>query len=211
MIKSAGAQALFEQFKSRRGGLIRSCVTNQWSEWLELDFKTTPSTDGRLKRDDRKSLGKELSAFANSQGGLIVWGVEAKRGGPDEPDITKAIQPIPHLAAFLADLEAQTPQAASPAIVGVQHFPIRSDRSANGFVVTYVPIADGRQDIKLARMNYFTKNVTRMMYKHTKTGLSHCKLSGRSYRWTFDCTGFRQGWNAPVPQNSRCHSGPARE
>ena len=104
MITTLGAISLFEQFKSKRGRLIRLCVSKQWSEWLELDFKITASTDGRLTRDDRRSLGKELSAFANSQGGLIVWGVEASRGAPDEADVARATRPIQHLAALLRTL-----------------------------------------------------------------------------------------------------------
>jgi hypothetical protein len=51
----------------------------QQTEHLQLDFKTVNSA--LLNRDDRMSLACALSGFANSSGGLIVWGVDARKNG----------------------------------------------------------------------------------------------------------------------------------
>jgi hypothetical protein len=58
----------------------------QQCEHLLLDFKTVNSAS--FNRDDRRSLACALSGFANSSGGLIVWGVDAR-----SPDIITDLPP----------------------------------------------------------------------------------------------------------------------
>jgi predicted HTH transcriptional regulator len=45
-----------------------------------LEFKQkADATNGELAKVDRRNLAEVLSAFSNSMGGLIVWGIEAKK------------------------------------------------------------------------------------------------------------------------------------
>ena len=57
-------------------------IINRQTEELFIDFKRAVS-DGKnfitLHRDDRKNLAKAISGFGNSEGGVIVWGVECSR------------------------------------------------------------------------------------------------------------------------------------
>jgi len=53
-------------------------------EDLHLDFKTVNAAD--LKSgSDRKNFAKALSGFANSDGGIVVWGVVARRDSSYPP------------------------------------------------------------------------------------------------------------------------------
>jgi hypothetical protein len=61
---------------------IRRFVDERRQEDLTLDFKLMPALLN--KRDDRKILAIAVSGFANSAGGLIVWGVDARKGESDD-------------------------------------------------------------------------------------------------------------------------------
>jgi predicted HTH transcriptional regulator len=53
---------------------VRALITNQVQESLTLDYKRSDSLD---KADSRKriELSKDVSAFANSAGGVILYGM----------------------------------------------------------------------------------------------------------------------------------------
>lgn len=48
-------------------------------------------------------MGAALSALANSAGGLLIWGIEAKRGA-DDVDAAQRKVPIPQLSKFRTDV-----------------------------------------------------------------------------------------------------------
>ena len=55
---------------------LEGFIANRQSEHLQLDFKTVNSAS--LNREDRRTLAQAISGFANSSGGLVVWGVDAR-------------------------------------------------------------------------------------------------------------------------------------
>jgi hypothetical protein len=134
---------LFETFKS--GGLahLQQARNQAMAESLHLDFKLAEKNAAPMTPKDRQSLGEALSGFANSDGGIVVWGVRALSQAPDEPDVVKELKPIQNLELFLSDLRVASAQVVSPGIVGVDHFPIQdyADSTA-GYVMTYVPRSD---------------------------------------------------------------------
>jgi schlafen family protein len=92
-------------------------------------------------RDAKRLLARILSGFANSEGGLILWGVTAKKNeqqidcitdfpGVSEPDV------------FTSRLNELTPEALSPGVSGIDHRMVRDDPSTPPFVVTAVPASD---------------------------------------------------------------------
>ncbi len=55
-----------------------------------------------MHEDDRKTLAEALSGFANSDGGVIVWGVDCRQGvGKDESDATQSVKPIVNLDRWM--------------------------------------------------------------------------------------------------------------
>ena len=68
---------LANQFDQLDVNAIRQFRTDGREEDIHLEFKTV--NDPEMNRDDRKNLAKCISGFANSDGGMVVWGVEAKK------------------------------------------------------------------------------------------------------------------------------------
>ena len=104
-----------------------------------LDFKTINRSD-LTHSDDKKNLAKALSGFSNSSGGLIVWGVIARKNAANV-DCASGTQEIDHLPLFVSRLNELTGEAVSPLVENVQHKP-RPTNGNRGFAVTLVPESD---------------------------------------------------------------------
>lgn len=79
---------------------IESFLADQQEENIHLDFKTA---DAQLVRDDRQNLARALSGFADSEGGLIIWGIEA-RPNHQKVDCASGKREISPLSLFLSKL-----------------------------------------------------------------------------------------------------------
>ena len=116
---------------------VLAFVTNQRGEDLTLDFKLVPAT---FDRDERKILAIAISGFANASGGLVVWGVDARRGA-DDVDCAQQTRPLADATLFMSRLTEFAGGATSPPVPGVRH---RLVEGVGGpFAVTYVPDSDG--------------------------------------------------------------------
>jgi hypothetical protein len=85
---------LYNQLVADGEPAIQQLRAERRQENVALEFKTksNPGT-GEPSRDDRRNLGIALSAFSNSMGGLIVWGITAKEDA-DGVDCATELQPI---------------------------------------------------------------------------------------------------------------------
>ena len=117
---------------------IEKMVADHWPETEYLDFKTAGA-----EGDNRKNWSIALSGFGNTEGGVIVWGVEAK--GTPSPDgsgrkIDTAIQCklVRHPLTFGQLLKDTQLQAVIEPLRGVE---IKAWESTpgEGYVVCYVP------------------------------------------------------------------------
>lgn len=117
---------------------IRQFVENRREEDLHLDFKNV--LDPALTRDDRKNLAIALSAFANSDGGIIVWGVDA-RPNAEGVDCATELRDIANTHQCVTRLNEFTGQCVSPLVDGVAHLAIRSNADA-GFCVSIIPASE---------------------------------------------------------------------
>lgn len=104
----------------------------EWIEWKEAN--SLEGAGRSLGRDDQKNLAKCLSAFANSSGGLIVWGVT-----DDQRQ-----KPFPEFEEHLRHQMKLVASATLPPISGIEALAVPSAAgSTRGYVVTYVPRSDG--------------------------------------------------------------------
>jgi hypothetical protein len=129
----------------RNGGVsyLHQIKAEAMSESLYLDFKQLDGGSAPMPREARNTLAKVLSGFANSDGGVTVWGVECSKRGKFEPDTVKKLRPIRRLKILLSELNSYSAQLVSPGIVGVEHTIIEdADNSDVGFAVSYVPRSD---------------------------------------------------------------------
>lgn len=132
--------SLVELFDSLETDRIAEYIRTQQEEHLLLDFKTITRSD-LSGSDDRKNLAKALSGFANSDGGLIVWGVEARKLKPDGPDCASGEKEIDNLPTFVSRLNEFTGSFVRPLVEGVRHRALPT-KEARGFAVTIVPESD---------------------------------------------------------------------
>ena len=72
---------LFERVRNEGETAIESFIDTQQSEELFLDFKRSADngSGNKLHNNDRQNLAKAISGFGNSEGGVIVWGIECSR------------------------------------------------------------------------------------------------------------------------------------
>jgi hypothetical protein len=128
---------LAELFDSIDQARIDDYIKSQQEEHLLLDFKTITRSD-LSSGDDRRNFAKALSGFANSSGGLVVWGVVARKLRPEGPDCASAPQEIEDLSTFLSRVNEFTGAFVRPIVDGVRHRAIRTTDD-RGFAVTIVP------------------------------------------------------------------------
>lgn len=115
---------------------IKDFIKANQEENLHLDFKTIVNADFSTK-DDRKNFAKALSGFANSDGGLIIWGVSARKNsvGIDCADKILEIHPI---SLLMSKLNQLTGELVNPTVEGVVHKKIPTAKD-KGIAVTLIP------------------------------------------------------------------------
>lgn len=134
---------------------IAQFVAEGQEEHLLLDFKTVTKAD-LSDSSDRKSLAVALSGFANASGGLIVWGVDARKKAPDQPDVAYGVKEIEDLALFLSRLNEFTAMCVRPAVEGVMHRAVETSKN-RGFVVSLVPESSAGPHMAMAREGRYYK------------------------------------------------------
>ena len=147
--------AIRSLFDSIDLAMIEDFVEQKQQENLHLDFKTLRRS--AFAPDDRKNLAKAVSGFANSDGGLVVWGIDAR---PDEEGIDAALEPKPieNVRLAYSRLESLTGESANPIVDGVEHRMIDQHDGA-GFLVTYVPGSDSLPHMaKLGEDRYYKRS-----------------------------------------------------
>lgn len=147
---------LFNTFEALDVAAIIQYISQRQEENLQLEFKTVGIVD-LSSRDDRKNLAITMSSFANSSGGLIVWGVIAKKNaeGIDCAVDRLEIAPLPQ---FMSQLTRFAGDALSPRAEGVKHRAIFVNADA-GFALTLVPeSASGPHMAKLGEDRYYKRS-----------------------------------------------------
>ena len=124
---------------------IDDYIINRQAEELFLDFKQATPGIGRnvtsLPRDDRKNLAKCISGFGNSEGGVIIWGVECSRDF-DIGDVAKAKIKVPNVHRYLSWLENAISGCTIPSHNKVRNHIISIDENGDGYIATYIPKAE---------------------------------------------------------------------
>lgn len=138
--------------------VLQDYVARRQEENLQLDFKTL--AEPNMERgEDKRHLAQMLSAFSNSSGGLIIWGVDA-RPNDDGVDCAVELREIPRVALLLTRLNELDGVAVNPIISGVRHrIILAAPGSANGFAVTLVPESEtGPHMAKMGEDRYYKRS-----------------------------------------------------
>jgi hypothetical protein len=108
-----------------------------------LDFKESRTSTGALLDDDKAHFSKAASGFAHQEGGVLVWGIEARKG-EDGIDEATDLKPISNIRGFLSGLNDYVKYSTEPVVSGIMNRVIyeNDDESPNkGFAVTFFPMS----------------------------------------------------------------------
>lgn len=129
---------------------INTFITNKTKEGLYLEFKQkSNSKHGNLDNDDKKNFSKALSGFANSDGGILIWGVQTRT----KDESAKKLKPINQVDDFVRSLKSFLTSATQPIIDNVLIEKIPKDKSKfRGYVKCLIP-----QSFKAPHRSYFDR------------------------------------------------------
>lgn len=129
-----------------RGGIasILKLVTDKQQENVELDFKSKRDPGTPIyETADKNHLGETLSAFANSMGGVLIWGIDARKD--DEGiDCACATKPIVNIDRFKSDMQRLATEALSPRHEGIRVEAIAIPGDGSGFLLVDVQRSERR-------------------------------------------------------------------
>ena len=135
------AEDIFQKLIYFGEDAIDEFIINQQTEELFLDFKQAVSIGKNyvtLHRDYRKNLSKAISGFGNSEGGVILWGVECSRD-IEVGDVAKAKIKVKNVYRFLSWLENAISGCTIPSHNKVRNHIICADENGDGYIATYIP------------------------------------------------------------------------
>lgn len=125
------AEALYQSISSIEA--IEQFVADKTEEWDYIDFKTQPRPG-----DLEEIWGKVLSGFANSGGGVIVWGINTTKSKETKIDQADSLMPFTDPNAFRATLLDTANKMTDPPVTGVECQAFLQD-DGKGFVVSLIP------------------------------------------------------------------------
>jgi hypothetical protein len=134
------AEELFRRIQNEKEAMIDYLIETRQSEELFLDFKRSADEGkgNRLHDTDRNNLAKAISGFGNSEGGIIIWGVECKQKISDG-DVARSKYPIKNVTRFVSWLEGAVSGCTLPSHTGVRSVSIETGVDREGYAVTYIP------------------------------------------------------------------------
>ena len=134
------AEELFHRITSGGTAEIERMISSVTVEELFLDYKrsSTNLPSNRIGDDDRRNLARAISGFGNSEGGIIVWGVDCRRTENGDVPVDPPC-PITHAVMLKTLFDGAIGGLTLPAHSGVESVPLLYEQQQSGFVITLVP------------------------------------------------------------------------
>lgn len=134
------ARELFERLEAGGLGALEQLLADAEPESLFLDFKraVTVAGDAGLHRNDRENLSRALSGFANSEGGVLLWGVDARRNAGMQREIAEKA-PVDDAAGFRTLIEGALSGESIPPLPNVRVMHLVEGNGPNGYVAVHIP------------------------------------------------------------------------
>ncbi|MFC1752675.1 helix-turn-helix domain-containing protein [Thermoproteota archaeon] len=152
------AQDIFNNIKKKGMKAINDYILARKTEELFLDFKRS-ANEGQtdiLHQNDRNNLAKAISGFGNSEGGVIVWGVDCAKD-LDGADVAKAKIPIKNVERFTSLIEGAISGCTIPPHVGVENHSIKIKGKNEGYVVTLIPKSNNAPHQAIVKNQYYMR------------------------------------------------------
>ena len=134
---------LIDEIKKDGVEALKNLLKRKESEQYFVEFKTAEWRDyiGKktLGNKDRKNLARAISGFGNSEGGLLIWGIDTHGNG----DFANSLKPIISPENFLALINSDISRLTIPPHPTVESFVIKEGNSNKGFIITIIPKYEG--------------------------------------------------------------------
>ncbi|MEY2490741.1 MAG: hypothetical protein QOC70_2683 [Verrucomicrobiota bacterium] len=134
------AEDLFEKLIAGGEAAIDELIAGRKAEELFLDFKRSADNGigKRLQDIDNNNFGKAISGFGNTEGGVLIWGVDCSKA-KDGADVPSMKVPLQDAAAFASRLEGAISRCSVPPHSGVRNMAITRSPGVDGFVISLIP------------------------------------------------------------------------
>ena len=111
-----------------------SAAENGWRDYKEANFIGKTNNPESDKQKIKKIWSENLSAFANTSGGILVWGFRTKGKIPDQLSLAADCRELAELLRTLAN------DATDPYVAGVVIHTVESPQHPKaGIVLCYIP------------------------------------------------------------------------
>jgi hypothetical protein len=162
-------------------------MTNATPPTFEDDFfdcKVEPFDADVNKRKAalQKIWSEALTAFANSGGGVVVWGLVAKSDPVSKIDMVVGENLVSNLAQLANDLRRLQPEQSDPPLGGVQYTQIPVNGGPGGFLVCFIPEGQHKPCRQLSADRqywYRAGDTSRVMPRHMLQAMFYPKLAPR--------------------------------
>ncbi|MCH8027132.1 MAG: ATP-binding protein [candidate division Zixibacteria bacterium] len=135
------ALAMFESLNSFKA--IQNLIDEGESEnqYIECKAPTSP----KLGRDTKSQLSRAVSGFANTGGGVIIWGVSTTRHKHSSLDILSQIEAIGSVKKFAQEIDLSIPVLIGPNTLKQRPSKIiyKKSKDTKGIVITYITPTSG--------------------------------------------------------------------
>ncbi len=125
-------------------GMVNSSPPTVEDDWLDCKQEPTDSNDPKQRDSKMKGMWLQaLSGFSNNEGGVIIWGLDARKDRKDKKssiDQINGVKPVNDPQGLRAKLLEWRRQATDPPVGNVQVQAYDHPREAGkGFVVCFIP------------------------------------------------------------------------
>lgn len=131
---------LYQRIEQDRWSAIQSLISERTVEGLRLDFKRSQDNGrgSKLAEDDQKNLAKSMSAFANTEGGVVIFGIQTR--ATDEGDRADSLCPLDSSDRFAKAVREGLDNFCEPKVPHVRVESIQDPAgNGSGVVAIYVP------------------------------------------------------------------------
>lgn len=120
--------------------VLKDFIKSKTKENLNLEFKQKQdSRIGDLAQRDISNFSKALSGFANSGGGVLIWGIETN----EKDESAKKLKPINEVDNFIKRLKSSLISSVQPFVDDVRIEKIEKEGSkTKGYVKCLIPQSD---------------------------------------------------------------------
>jgi hypothetical protein len=124
-------------------------------ETLYFDAKTLKS-EALTADSDRNSLAKQVSGFANADGGVVIYGLSASRDTSGR-DLVNALQPLSDVKLVASKILGLIGQFLQPPVEGIR-VETRARIDGKGYVLVFVPPSDSGPHRSSRNREYYRRH-----------------------------------------------------